>query len=279
MVKKQTNKARKKGNSLAYVRQQFRDEKAKFIVYWVLRLFVIASLVSAAIRGEYEHVFVCAMSLVLFIVPAIIERKLRIDLPSTLEIIILLFIFCAEILGEIHNYYMKFPYWDTMLHTLNGFLFAAVGFSLLDVINRNAHFKFQLSPFYLAIVAFCFSMTIGVLWEFFEFFCDNAFHLDMQKDFIINSFSSVTLDPTKSNIPVLINNITGVSVNGQDLGLGGYLDIGLIDTMKDLMVNFVGAIIFSIIGFFYVKNRGKGRFAKRFIPTIDEEKENKNESS
>ena len=277
MVKKQKNNIKKTTNSFAYVRQQFHDEKLKFIIYWVLRLFVIASLVSAAIRGEYEHVFVCFMSLILFIVPAIIERKLRIDLPSTLEIIILLFIFCAEILGEIHNYYIKFAYWDTMLHTLNGFLFAAVGFSLLDVINRNAVFKFQLSPVYLAIVAFCFSMTIGVLWEFFEFFCDNAFNLDMQKDVIIHSFSSVTLDATQSNIPIAVDNIKDVSVNGQNLGLGGYLDIGLYDTMKDLIVNFVGAIIFSIIGFFYVKNRGKGKFAKRFIPVIEEEKENKNE--
>ncbi len=273
MSTKQKVEKKEKNGFFAYSRQQFRDEKVKFIVYWILRLFVIASLVSAAIRGEYEHVFVCVLSLVLFIMPAVIERKLRIDLPSTLEIIILLFIFSAEILGEIHNYYMKVPYWDTMLHTLNGFLFAAVGFSLLDVINRNAHFKFQLSPFYLAIVAFCFSMTIGVLWEFFEFFCDAVFHLDMQKDFVINTISSVTLDPTKSNHPVVIENIKSASVNGQDLGLNGYLDIGLIDTMKDLLVNFVGAVIFSIIGFFYVKNRGKGRFAKRFIPTIDEENE------
>ncbi len=259
------------------LQKEIRENKITFIVYTILRFFVIISLILSIFRREFENVFVCALSLVLFIAPAIIEKKLRIYLPSTLEVIILLFIFCAEILGEIHNFYMIVPYWDTILHTLNGFLFAAFGFALLDIINRNEKMKFQLSPFYLAVVAFCFSMTIGVLWEFFEFGSDLFFGTDMQKDVILNSFSSVTLDPTMSNKPILVSNISSVSVNGNDLGLSGYLDIGLFDTMGDLFVNFIGAFIFSIIGFFYVKGRGKGKFAKRFIPVIDEEIENKKE--
>jgi len=160
---------------------------------------------------------------------------------------------------------------------LNGFLFAAFGFSLLDIINRNPKFKFQLSPMYLAVVAFCFSMTIGVLWEFFEFGIDYFFNKDMQKDVIVHAINSVTLDPNQQNIPYHISDITSVSVNGRDLGLGGYLDIGLFDTMKDLLVNFVGAVIFCIIGFFYIKSRGKGKFAKRFIPVIEEDTESKEE--
>ena len=252
----------------------YYTNKATLAVYLVLRGLVIFTLVRAALRRDFESVFLCGLTLLLMIVPSIFSRRLRIELPGTLEIIILLFIFAAEILGEIRNYYMIFPYWDSILHTLNGFLFAAIGFSLLDIINRNEHFKFQLSPFYLAIVAFCFSMTIGVLWEFFEFGCDVFLGTDMQKDFVVQSFSSVTLDPLKSNTPVLVENIESVFVNGQDLGLGGYLDIGLIDTMKDLMVNFIGAVLFSIIGFFYVKNRGKGKFAKLFIPTLDDDNNN-----
>ena len=93
---------------------------------------------------------------------------------------------------------------------------------------------------------------------------------DMQKDFVVTRISSVALDPTLSNKAVVIDNIADVSVNGEPLGLGGYLDIGIIDTMKDLIVNFVGAVVFSIIGFFYVKSRGKSKFAKKFIPTIAE---------
>ena len=93
----------------------------------------------------------------------------------------------------------------------------------------------------------------------------------MQKDVILHTINSVTLDPNQQNIPYHIEDITSVSVNGKDLGLGGYLDIGLYDTMKDLLVNFVGAVIFCIIGFFYIKGRGKGKFAKKFIPVIEED--------
>ena len=193
-----------------------------------------------------------------------------------LEIIILLFIFAAEILGEIQAYYIQYPGWDTMLHTLNGFLCAAIGFSLLDIVNRNEKLKFSLSPVYLAAVAFCFSMTIGVLWEFFEFSMDQLFLLDMQKDTVVHSIGSVMLDPAGGNHPAAIKHITDVIVvtaDGaqQSLGLGGYLDIGIIDTMKDLFVNFIGAVVFSTIGFFYVKNRGKGKFAPQFIPTVVED--------
>ena len=124
----------------------------------------------------------------------------------------------------------------------------------------------------MALAAFCFSMTIGVLWEFFEFGMDRLFHMDMQKDTIISSITSVMLDPTNRNIPITIDNITSVAVNGQDLGFNGYLDIGLYDTMEDLFVNFIGALTFSVFGYFYIKHRGKGRIAKAFIPTITENK-------
>ena len=93
----------------------------------------------------------------------------------------------------------------------------------------------------------------------------------MQKDMIVHTISSVALDLTNSNKAVIINGITDVTVNGESLGLGGYLDIGLIDTMKDLFVNFIGAFVFSIIGFIYVKSRGRGKFAKRFIPILEED--------
>ena len=110
-------------------------------------------------------------------------------------------------------------------------------------------------------------MTIGVIWEFFEFGMDQLFGFDMQKDAIVHSISSVMLDPTRTNHAIRINDITQVAVNGQDLGLGGYLDIGLIDTMEDLVVNFIGAVVFSVFGFLYVKNRGKkDSIISRFVP-------------
>lgn len=251
----------------------YYTNKETLAVYLVLRGLVILSLIRAALRGQYESVFFCTLTLGLLVLPSILTRKLQIELPTTLEIIVLLFIFAAEILGELNSFYVRVPNWDTMLHTLNGFLCAAVGFSLVDMLNRSDRFSFKLSPAYLAIVAFCFSMTVGVLWEFFEYFGDQFLALDMQKDAVIHTIRSVNLDPTRSNKVVALKDIADVIVVHGDgtqtaLGLGGYLDVGLNDTMKDLIVNFIGAVVFSIIGFFYVKEKGKGRFAARFIPRV-----------
>lgn len=247
---------------------ELREHKSSFLVYVTLRLLVILMMILQIFSRNYENVFLCVLTLVLLLIPSLIQINLKIELPTALEITILVFIFAAEILGEIQSYYIKFPFWDTVLHTINGFLMAAIGFALVDILNRSKKFSIQLSPVFLAIVAFCFSMTIGVIWEFFEYGMDQFFGLDMQKDTVIQGFSSVLLDPTKSNIPVPVQDITEVLVNGRNLGLGGYLDIGLIDTMNDLFVNFVGAVLFSIIGYFYVKSRGKGKFARRFIPRL-----------
>ena len=249
-----------------------RRQPTVFAVYTVLRLIVLATLVSSIIRGEYESAFICLLVLGLFVLPFFIQQNFGIELPSTLEIIILLFIFASEILGELKCYFITYPHWDSMLHTTTGFISAAFGFALVDLLNRNKPQHFKLSPVFLALVAFCFSMTVGVLWEFFEFSMDYLFHMDMQKDTIIHAFASVTLDPTNSNIPIYIDNITDVAVNGQSLGLGGYLDVGLYDTMQDLFVNFIGALTFSVFGYFYIKHRGNGRIAKAFIPTITETK-------
>ena len=250
------------------LRMELREHKSSFIVYMTLRALVILVMILQILNRNFENVFLCALTLVLLIMPSLIQINLKIELPTALEISMLLFIFAAEILGEIQAYYEKIPMWDTVLHTLNGFLMAAIGFALVDILNRNKKISFQLSPAFLAVVAFCFSMTIGVIWEFFEFGMDQIFHLDMQKDTIVNTIYSVMLDPAGGNHVVGVTGIRDVAVNGESLGLGGYLDIGLLDTMEDLLVNFIGATVFSIIGYFYVKNRGKGKFARRFIPRL-----------
>ena len=248
--------------------------KTTLTVYLVLRALIILALVRAVFRREYQSVFLCALSLGLMVLPSILSKKLKVVLPSTLEIIILLFIFAAEILGEMNAFYVRVPHWDTMLHTINGFLCAAIGFCLVDMMNRNERFSFRLSPLYLAIVSFCFSMTVGVLWEFFEFAGDYFLGMDMQNDIVVGAIHSVNLDPTRTNTVVHIRDIVDTILVHSDgtqeaLGLGGYLDIGIIDTMKDLFVNFIGAVVFSVIGYFYVKEKGKGKVANRFIPKVD----------
>ena len=278
-MKKKRSDFRRPERRRKTLQEQMAENKVLAIVYMVLRSLVVLVLVAQFFNGNFENVFLCVLTLFLFTLPSFIERTIRIEVPDTLEIIILLFIFSAEILGEIRAYYIQFPYWDTMLHTLNGFLCAAIGFSLVDILNRSGRFSFSLSPLYLAVAAFCFSMTVGVLWEFFEWGMDSIFFLDMQKDTVVHTISTVMLDPTGGNRPEVIRNITDVIIVTADgsqraLGLGGYLDIGINDTMKDLFVNFIGAIVFSMIGYFYVKKRGTGRFARQFIPQVlDDEEE------
>lgn len=255
-------------NRIKALKMEIREHKSSSAVYFTLRALVILVMVLQIFNRNYENVFYCILTLLLLIMPSFVQMEFRIELPTTLEIIILIFIFAAEVLGEIGSYYTKITIWDTMLHTVNGFLAAAIGFSLVDILNRDERVKFKLSPFYMALVAFCFSMTIGVMWEFFECAMDLLLKTDMQKDTIVNSISTVMLDPAGGTAVVHIDNIKEVVINGEELGLGGYLDIGLLDTMKDLFVNFIGAVVFSVIGFFYVKQRGKGKFANRFIPRI-----------
>ena len=249
------------------------NKKLVYAIYFTLRVLVVMVMVAQFFNGNFENVLLCVLVLVLFMLPSMLERSLHIDLPDTLEIVILLFIFAAEILGEIQSFYITFPYWDTMLHTMNGFLCAAIGFALVDLLNRNERVSLNLSPFFMAVVAFCFSMTIGVIWEFFEFSMDQLLLMDMQKDTIINTISTVNLDPDHGTKTVVIRGIQDVILVLEDgtqmpLGLGGYLDVGLADTMEDLFVNFIGAAVFSPIGFFYVKTRGKSRIAPQFIPQV-----------
>ncbi|WP_294718153.1 hypothetical protein [uncultured Gemmiger sp.] len=259
---------------LEALKKAWHEKRSVTMVYILLRTSVVLVMLAQIFNHNFENVFLCVLTLILFMLPSTLERKLDLDLPNTLEIIILLFIYAAEILGEIGAYYVTFPYWDTVLHTLNGFLCAAIGFSLLDILNRHNDVRFHLSPLYLAIMSFCFSMTVGVIWEFFECTMDQLFFLDMQKDAVVSAIGSIMLDPTGGNTPIVLKNITDVIVVQADgtqtaLGLGGYLDIGLLDTMEDLFVNFIGALTFSIIGYFYVRSRGKGKFAKRFIPVAN----------
>ena len=235
-----------------------KEEPAAFWTYVVLRFIVILILIRCILRGDIESAFVCVLVLVIYLLPQFVENRLNIDIPTTLEVIIFVFVFAAEILGELQSYFIKYSNWDTILHTSSGFLCAAVGFSLVDLLNRSDNAKVQLSPGYLAITAFCFSMTIGILWEFIEFSADRLFLLDMQKDTIVNQISSVSLDPTNSNISITVKGIKDVILvtdsGEQALGLGGFLDIGLYDTMEDLFVNFVGAVVFSVAAFFECKS-------------------------
>ena len=245
-----------------------KDQKGVFILYSILRLLVVLIAIRTIMLHNYEATVTCLLVLALFFVPSLLEETLKIKIPPLLEGIIYCFIFAAEILGELGHFYTQFPIWDTMLHTLNGFLCAAVGFSTVDLLNRTSK-NINLSPLYLTMVAFCFSMTIGVLWEFFECGADIFLGQDMQKDFIVDHFQSVKLDPTNSQQVIHVDDITGTVIqtaSGKVFNIdGGYLDIGILDTMKDLLVNFIGAVVFCSFGFAFLKHGEKRKVASHVV--------------
>ena len=223
------------------LKKELQNRRTTIIVYIVLRFLVIVSAVAQAMHGNWNNVFLCILTLILFTFPGLFSRKFKIEVPQTLEIIGDLFIYAAEICGEIQNFYGIFEHWDTMLHTLNGFLCAAVGFSTVDILNRTDKFHIKMTPVFVALVSFCFSMTVGVMWEFFEFGADYYFKQDMQKDRIVDVFQTKYLD--ENNEMIVIDNIDKTEItydDGKQIVIEGYLDIGIIDTMKAFFPIFRG---------------------------------------
>lgn len=268
---------KKRINVQKMIKMAYKETKrSSLAIYLILRFLVVICMILQIIRGDLNNALLCLLSLVLLFAPLFIQNKYEITLPDSLEISIYLFIFSAEILGEINNFYGIIPHWDTCLHTINGFLATAVGFSLVDLLNKNSK-DINLSPFYLCLVAFCFSMTIGILWEFFEYGGDKLMKFDMQKDTLITNISSVYLNPDNENKPVVVDNIGKTEIFDKDGKLlyvidGGYLDIGLNDTMKDLFVNFIGALVFSFFAYIGLKNNKRSSVVKNFVPIKEKRK-------
>ncbi|MBQ3306703.1 MAG: hypothetical protein IJG68_00760 [Bacilli bacterium] len=242
-----------------------KKRKINQTINLILRALVVLSMISQILNHNWNNVLLCIFTLILFTLPEIISKTVNITIPTTLEISVYLFIFASAFLGEVQNFYEIFTHWDTILHTLNGFLCAAIGFSLIDTINHNEDYHINMSPAFAALVAFSFSMTVGVVWEFAEYSADQYLGKDMQKDKIIQEFQSIKINETGENIPIPIKDINKTELynsKGEKILTveGGYLDIGIHDTMKDLIVNFIGAFVFSIFGYLYTKNKEGYRF-------------------
>lgn len=258
-----------------------RKNKTSIIIWIVLRVLVVLCMALQFLHGDLNNALLCLISLILLCIPIFIQNKFEIELPSTFEICIYLFIFSAEILGEINNFYTIIPYWDMILHTINGFLATAVGFSLFELLDKNSK-NIKLSPLFLCVVAFCFSMTIGVIWEFGEYGADKILKKDTQKDEIVSQIVSVNFDETNTQTPITISDIKRTVIYGEnDTVLAvvddGYLDVGINDTMEDLLVNLIGAIIFCIFAYCQMqsgkKNKKTIKFIEQFVPKRKKDKE------
>src|SRR5699024_12719946 len=144
----------------------------------------------------------------------LVEHVFKIEVPNLLELIIISFIFSSTIMGELSDFYGYFKFWHTVLHTLNGFLAASVGFSLVYLLNKNAK-SLNLTPLFLAIVTFCFSMTGGVMWEFIEYSADRWMDLDMQKDRRVQETDSGSIGAER-NVVYQIKDTEGTGIERKD---------------------------------------------------------------
>ena len=243
---------------MRYIKNPSITEPLSALLYLLVLLCLIGSLISS----DFASVGFCVLAICSFLIVFVCESLLKIYFTSFIRLLIQFFIFSALILGEMCFMYGRIKLWDVMLHFLSGFIFGAVGVSLFIRLNKTTLDSLTISPAFMVIAIIGFSVFVGVIWEFFEFFCDNSFKTDMQKDSFITSIYSVALNSGGENHTAKIFGIDSFSVKGRVYS-GGYLDIGLIDTMKDMAVNIAGAIGFGIILLSHLKK--KSRFTSFFI--------------
>ena len=212
-----------------------RNNKVSMIITNLVRLALILIFIRGVIVNDYSQTFIIILTFFITFYPSILSKKFGVYLPNKLEIIITLFIFSAQVLGEMRGFYDKIPWWDTMLHATSGIILGMVGFLLVYLLNEKGDANVNLSPVFVVIVAFCFAMTIGVFWEVFEYSADRLLGFNMQK----------------------------FRLPGQD---------GLVDTMNDLIVDSIGAIVACIFGWIYMKKRKDTLFNEYFDRWFESER-------
>lgn len=179
----------------------------------VLQMVVAAGFVVFTLRGEWEQAFFSAVTLVLTLLPAFVSRRYRVHIPPEFQLITVLFVFLAEYLGTVRGLFDRFWWWDMVLHASSGFLLGIVGFIVLFLLNRTDRLPRGMRPVFLCFFGFTFSVTIGVLWEIYEFTVDQL--------------------------------IPGMNAQSTETGVK--------DTMHDLIVNMVGALTVSLMGWVYLR--------------------------
>lgn len=196
-----------------------------YAIYMLFHAPTQADTKFVRIKSDYVLMILqCIGGAIVLFLPSRIEKKLSINIPNQMEIVYFIFLFCAIILGEVQNFYYRIPFWDMILHGFSAAMFGALGFIVVSYLNDTEKMDLVLSPFFVAMFAFCFAMTIGTVWEIYEFSADALLGTNMQK-FI-----------TAEN-EVLVGHAA------------------LVDTMKDLMVNTVGALLTTTWGYFTMKKR------------------------
>ena len=243
------------------------DSVVSLIVGLIVFVVSFAALINSIVIGDLVKVGFAAAALILYGVPFVVTTFCNVPLSAALEITYYLFIFASLILGEVFAFYGPFPFWDVILHFLSGFVLAGIGLSVVKFTNQ----KGKISKLFALVFAFCFSVTLGILWECLEFGFDMIARTDAQKDAHLHSISTITLQRDGGNRPVKVDNIvkTDIHLASDEIVTidEGFLDIGLMDTMKDVLVNITGAMVFCVFGYFCLKNDKNNTFLKGFVPT------------
>ncbi|MBE5786669.1 MAG: hypothetical protein E7324_03930 [Clostridiales bacterium] len=170
----------------------------------------------------------CTLGLIVMSLPSLLNKKWKLGIPHFIYVLYYLFLYCAVFLGEVFEFYYLVPHWDTILHFFSGAMLGALGFILVDILNRDARVRVQLSPLFLSLFAFCFALAAGAVWEIYEYACDTALGLNMQK----------------------YATEQGRELAGRE---------ALLDTMKDIIFDALAALGVSVMGYMTNIRRKKGR--------------------
>lgn len=193
-----------------------------------------AELPHERLKSDYVLILLqCVLGVVAMLLPSALYKHWNLMIPPYMLTAYTLFLYAAIFLGEVRNFYYAVPHWDTVLHTFSGMMLGALGFSFITILNNTEKIPLSLSPAFVAIFTFCFGVTLGVIWEFYEFFADSVLLTNMQK-YALESGEA----------------------------LAGHA--ALTDTMKDLLVDAIGAAFISAIGYISLKYK-KGWIEKMLL--------------
>ena len=228
-------------------RQHTKFSKAILALCFIL---FVAGIVSICIVDDDApqsrlafQTFEVALMIFLIFVPDILHRIMRVKIPALMEIIFVAFNFCCLILGDVADFYGRIPWWDSMEHGMSGVLLGILGYVIINTFNSVEGNKFRYSPLFVSMWVISFALAVGSLWEILEFITDGLFGLNSQQFME----GSGTFD-------------TSVPLVGHE---------ALRDTMEDLMLDFAGSLLVSVIGYFDLKRQRKG-IADLTLDTDDE---------
>lgn len=228
---------------------------------------VVTAILSLGVfpkEDRLNNIVICVFISALLVMPWVFERCFGVEMPTMLKVFLILLMIGGPVLGKIYKFYYRINHWDKLLHTSSGFLFAIIGSLLPQLMDKkNKEHSLALTVTY----AFFFTLSVAVIWEFFEYAMDRFFNMDMQQDTWVPSVNSYLLG-TEKGVIGRIPEISSVVVNGQEIAVNGYLDIGLIDTMNDMLVCTMGGIIYCIFSVLYAHRIKAVAWFKNLMPTV-----------